>query len=241
MDSLPVINGKSTLGYLLFGLALLILLSLGVWQTQRGLGKQHVLSLVGTEHKINDIRSIPVTDPLRLAYQPARLHGRWDSDHSFLLMNRMHTGQPGYEVLTPFRLAEGGTLMVNRGWLPEQKPDIPAPTGVPQGTLYLPGKGFTLGPAILPQALAHPAWPLKSLYLDPDAFSHALNTVVSPLVLVLNADDPDSFTRIWSPVIMTPTRHFGYAVQWFALALVLLIFGIIWRRKGKHTKETERI
>ncbi|HPE60493.1 MAG TPA: SURF1 family protein [Thiolinea sp.] len=236
MDSLPVVNGKKTLGYLLFGLALLILLSLGIWQTNRGLGKQHVLSLVGTEHKINDLRNTRLPDPAQLAYQSARLHGSWDADHSFLLMNRMYSGQPGYEVLTPFRLEAGGILMVNRGWIPVQEPHIPAPTETPepQGTLYLPDKGFTLGSAILPQALVQPVWPLKSLYLDLNAFNQALNTALSPLVLVLDADDPNGFTRIWNPVIMTPARHFGYAVQWFALALVLMVFGIIWHRKSKR-------
>ena len=42
--------------------------------------------------------------------------GSWDAAHQFLIDNRSHGGLPGYEVLTPLRLADGRILVVDRGW-----------------------------------------------------------------------------------------------------------------------------
>ena len=51
-----------------------------------------------------------------------------------------------------------------------------------------------------------------------------------PAVIQLSAGSPGAFEPIWKPTIFKAARHYGYAVQWFGLALVLLIsyiyFGI---------------
>ena len=42
--------------------------------------------------------------------------------------------------------------------------------------------------------------------------------IVLAIVLVLLVT-----VREWPIVVMTPTRHYAYAVQWFAMAFVLLV------------------
>jgi surfeit locus 1 family protein len=39
------------------------------------------------------------------------LEGHFEPEHQFLLDNRIHAGQPGYEVLTCFRLASGARVL----------------------------------------------------------------------------------------------------------------------------------
>ncbi len=58
-----------------------------------------------------------------------RVAGQFDTERQFLLDNISHDGQPGYEVLTVLRLADGSGLLVNRGWVPftgyrDRLPDI---------------------------------------------------------------------------------------------------------------------
>jgi surfeit locus 1 family protein len=47
-------------------------------------------------------------------------------------------------------------------------------------------------------------------------------TAAAELVL-LDAGEPDGYVRNWSAPGFPPLRHIAYAVQWFALALTLLV------------------
>ena len=44
-----------------------------------------------------------------------------------------------------------------------------------------------------------------------------------PFVLRLNPGQAHGFVRDWQPINVLPARHLGYVVQWFLMALVLLI------------------
>ncbi|MEZ5449929.1 MAG: SURF1 family protein [Thiolinea sp.] len=225
-------NVKKPVTVVLYCLGLCLLLGLGTWQLNRGLHKAAVVSLLTTELKeYQSLEEIP-NDLIKLDYSKATLSGEWLPEHFFLLDNRIYQGQPGYEVLTPFRLHRGQVLLVNRGWISQagmatkQLPPLD-PALLPQGTLYLPKKGFTLGNAIQNAQ----DWPVKTLYLDLPALSADLQQPLAPLVLVLDGADGNSLTRIWKAVVVTPERHYAYAAQWFGLALVFIVFGFIWRKK----------
>jgi cytochrome oxidase assembly protein ShyY1 len=45
--------------------------------------------------------------------------------------------------------------------------------------------------------------------------------------LLLDPQDPDGYARDWRPGGMTPERHFGYAVQWFGLALTVIVVYVV--------------
>lgn len=219
---------KKAVAVVLFGLALLLLLSLGIWQTNRGLQKSSVLSIVGTElQEYQTLEEIP-TDFQALEYRTVKLQGSWEADRYFLHDNRIHQRRPGYEVLAPFRLDSGQLLLVNRGWVGKQEVDaIPALQSIaPVGTLYYPEKGYTIGESITASA----GWPKVSLYLDMPVFSEKLGEDLAPLMLVMEEENPNSLVRLWKPVVVTPERHYAYALQWFGLATVLLVFGFIWRK-----------
>ena len=226
-----MINLKKTVTVILYCLGLCLLLVLGTWQLNRGLHKAAILSLTATELKeYQPLEQIP-TDLIRLDYSQAIQDGEWLPEHFFLLDNRIYQGQAGYEVLTPFRLQGGELILVNRGWISQTAVadnKIPALdlSRQPQGTLYLPKKGFTLGKAIENAQ----DWPVKTLYLDLPALGQALQQPLSPLVLVLDGDDTNSLTRIWKAVVVTPERHYAYSAQWYGLALVFIVFGFIWRK-----------
>ena len=52
-------------------------------------------------------------------------------------------------------------------------------------------------------------------------------------VLLLDADSGPGFVREWQPPGLPPERHIGYAVQWWAFALLLvgLFVGLNVKRK----------
>ena len=63
-------------------------------------------------------------------------------------------------------------------------------------------------------------WPKYVQQLDYEIASRDLGRVQDE-VLQLSAASVGSFEPIWKPVELQPSRHYGYAVQWFGLALVL--------------------
>jgi cytochrome oxidase assembly protein ShyY1 len=46
---------------------------------------------------------------------------------------------------------------------------------------------------------------------------------VYPLVIRLEIDQLGSLPRYWPSTVMSPEKHKGYAIQWFSMALAVLI------------------
>ena len=51
---------------------------------------------------------------------------------------------------------------------------------------------------------------------------------------MLDEDQPDGYRRDWQPIVYGPEKHYGYAAQWFGMALatiILFFFATIKRNK----------
>ena len=55
-----------------------------------------------------------------------------------------------------------------------------------------------------------------------------LDTMLYPYSVRLDADSPGALTVDWPLVNMAPEKHRAYAVQWFCMALALLLI-FLWR------------
>ena len=223
---------KKAITVVLYVCALALLLSLGTWQVKRAQQKATLLTLADSKDKEPQLIQQAPSDWNALNYQPVRLQGQWLPEQSFLLDNRVYQRQVGYELLTPFRLENGSLVMVNRGWQPKQGAavDLAERGESVSGVVYLPTRGYAIGDAISDTS----QWPAVSLYLDMDAFAARLGQSLEPVVLVIDKNDSNALIPIWTPVVSGPERHWGYAAQWFGLALVLMIFGVIWTRKSRR-------
>jgi cytochrome oxidase assembly protein ShyY1 len=55
----------------------------------------------------------------------------------------------------------------------------------------------------------------------------ALGEPVEARIVLLDPAQPDGYERAWRPAMQFgPERHYGYAVQWFAFAVVALVIFI---------------
>jgi surfeit locus 1 family protein len=167
-------------------------------------------------------------------YQHVRLRGSYDATRHILLDNMPSvTGRPGYRVLTPFERADGrGWLLVDRGWVPlgatrDDLPDVSVGAGGREvsGILdVLPVPGMRMGPAAAP---GHSTWPRVLLFPTEADVESALGVDVESRIVLLDAGAPDGFERKWRPALgVGPERHLGYAIQWFAFALVAVVIFI---------------
>ncbi len=217
-------------GVALAVLAVAAFVALGYWQLGRAREKQALFDafMQGSQGTV-DATGFAFDALAR--YQHVRLHGRYDTTRQILLDNMPSvTGQPGYRVLTPFERADGrGWVLVDRGWLPlgtsrEALPDVTVP-GNPRevsGILdVLPIPGLRVGPAAAPGARG---WPRVLLFPTQADVESALGRAVESRIVLLDAGAPDGFERKWRPALgFGPERHLGYAIQWFAFALVAVV------------------
>lgn len=222
----------SLLGTVLTIIAIAACVSLGRWQWTRGEARElqwKAFETGGGEARALGSRSLDAIE----RFQQVSVRGEFDEAHQFLLDNTIREERAGYEVLTPFRLTDGRSLLVDRGWLPasgyrDQLPQISLQT---QGEREIPGRVDELPVAGLAQGRAAPAadssWPKVTSYPTSAELSAALGRKLEKRILLLDPHAPDGYLREWQPPGLPPSRHFGYAIQWWAFAAAALALWIV--------------
>jgi cytochrome oxidase assembly protein ShyY1 len=207
-------------------------LGLGRWQWQRGQVRQ--LQWDAFARGADEVRPLGASklgDFSRFAR--VSLAGRFRPDRQFLLDNRSHAGQPGYEVLTPLELADGRALLVDRGWVAftgsrAHLPDVSfaaAPVATVVGRVdNLPSAGLDYGRAA--PALAG-SWPRVTSYPRMGELSAALGRALEERIVLLDPGATDGYVRDWRPPGLPPARHWAYAIQWWLFAVTLVVIWIV--------------
>ena len=222
------------LPYVIGAVLVVQFLALGVWQIDRGLGKRADKQAFTSQASFASWSSgMPVR-----SFQKLKATGIFDDEHQFLLENIIINSRYGYYVLTPFVVSDDDpVLMINRGWLERGAAEVEI------ADLLLPGKrvtvrgragslpkaGYRMGEAVTPAS----SWPLHAVYPTLEDLEQALGLEVQPFVLLMDPEEKRGFFRHWVPEEMGPGRHFAYALQWFAMGLVLAAL-LIWnyRKRG---------
>lgn len=233
--------GRLAFGWVLALAGILLFSALGFWQLQRMHEKQAMLDaaaqVLGQRH----------AQPLSLAADPARRHEYdWSAGAGrfigppLLLDNQIREGRVGvrvYRILRP--LTDSGRkqdadLLVDLGWLPVQAdrrlPELPSgDDGVIEvrGLLAAPpSSGIAMGASMLKRG---DQWLLTRVNVDDIARNLALDSPLAPRVLRLDPVLPLGHARDLEilPNTLPPARHLGYAVQWFGLALTVLVTAVV--------------
>ncbi len=210
-------------------LLLPVLLALGYWQLDRAWQKAELQATFAKRFAQPPV-ALTEIDPADSTnrYLSVIAGGHYDGEHQVLLDNQVHDGQPGYHVLTPLRMAKDA-ILIDRGWVPlgesrQVLPDInTSADGITvSGWLSQPmSPGLRLGDA----AGADRRWPRVIPYVDYQRISSILGYPLQPAVILLAPEASGGYWRDWRPRFggFGPERHRGYAVQWFALAVALII------------------
>lgn len=215
---------------------------LGVWQLGRAQQKRAMLAEAqATIAQHHAIALAAASDPAHASgYDWATGGGHFLPAPAVLLDSQVHGGQVGVRVYRMF-LADGATqpLLVDLGWLPvldrHHMPALPPPElREVRGLLMPPPSHGLMSPTItkssngddllvtalqapgLADALGQPALAPRVLRLDPD-------------IHVGGERDLDVL-----PNTMPPERHIAYAVQWFAMAMTILIIAFLLTRRAKR-------
>lgn len=91
------------------------------------------------------------------------------------------------------------------------------------GQLSVPSANRMLAGA----ATGNGSWPRLALAVDTTRMAAEIGHVVWPHVFYPQEGSEGAFQRDFSPTVMSADTHRGYAVQWFGLAVVLVILTLI--------------
>ena len=209
----------------------LLFVSLGTWQVNRGLEKRAAREAFSQESGFSAWQDGMQIRP----YQRLKVTGAYTGDRQLLLENIIVNSRNGYYVITPLVSREHEpALLVNRGWI-EQPADADT-LAVPDCRITvrgragsLPRAGYKMGEAFSSAS----GWPKRAVYPSLDEVAVALGRSVQPFVLLLDEQEQHGFYRQWTPSGFGPGKHFGYAVQWFAMGAVLSGL-LLWNYRKKR-------
>jgi surfeit locus 1 family protein len=240
-------------GHLLALTLVMLFVNFGFWQLRRHDERQAYNALVGARlvaepQPYGELRErfsleAPAADEASIAYRRAEATGRFDVEREVLLRSRALDGQPGYHVLTPLRLEDGGALLVDRGWVPFELDTPPiAEAAPPAGTVTV--SGILLPRQTQPSGLGAKDPPTGELdavfWVDTERLSQDLPYRLEPVYLELTAQTPAQATplpRPLPPPELGGGPHLSYALQWFSFALIGIVgYGFLLRsvlREGR--------
>ena len=207
----------------------------GVWQLDRAEQKQAMLAQ--SEKVLAERKPLPLSaagDPARkTAYDWAAGEGRFAPGPAVLLDNQSRGDRAGIRVYRVFLPAStAAPLLVELGWLPlpgdRKLPVIENPAGPMRvaGLLAPPPSPGIAGSQATPQADGS----LLAIGLDRTELADVLKMpTLAPRVLKLDPALKLGYARDLDilPNTLSPERHLGYAVQWFGLALAVLITALL--------------
>ena len=196
---------------------------LGAWQFSRGLEKR------ATQHAYEDEGGFSTWQQGMEVHPHQRLKamGRYDDEHQFILEKIIVNDRYGYYIITPLIFEdETPALLVNRGWIQKTGTDIE------DKALYAPGEELTVRGYV--GSLPRPAYNKgRPIHPSPEEMAATLGRPVQSFVLLMDQQEQHGYLRQWVSNEFGPGKHFGYALQWFAMAAVLSAL-LIWNYRKKR-------
>jgi cytochrome oxidase assembly protein ShyY1 len=213
--------------------------TLGQWQYDKG---EYISN---QQDKINQRRYLPPVSMEELPHEqedrifiPVIVSGTFDTERHFFFDNRIVNGFAGYDIFTPFRMDDGNTILVNRGWLKQgrTRQDLPEFETVESTVSFKalvdrpPSKDFMLADNVHSQL----SWPMVLQYVDTQEISDMLGYKVMPMVLRLDKDADHGFHREIPVMNLDSAKNTGYAFQWYAMMAALLLIYIAVNTKKRQ-------
>jgi surfeit locus 1 family protein len=219
-----------------------VLIALGTWQIERKAWKEALIArlaerLAAPPMPLPPPATWPGLDRSHKEYRRVTFSAEFDNAAEALVYAaasafRPDASGPGFWVLTPARLSDGSLVVVNRGFVPNERRD---PNSRPEGQIA--GKIQITGVMRWPDArnwFTPNGEPAHNLWFVPDpAVIAASKGWGRPAPFYVEQEEPRPPGGLPQPgkiVIALPNNHLQYALTWYGLALVLAASFIAWVR-----------
>jgi cytochrome oxidase assembly protein ShyY1 len=219
---------------------------LGRWQWHRHEDKVARAQRINSHYFASPVplsRAMPGRDtslPIAEDWTVVTATGRYAAQSLMLVRNRPNNGASGYEVVVPLVLADGASLLVDRGWIPIGKSSA-EPSAVPatpsgditvtgwlrlgEPSLGRPQRAGQLPSINLAEARTQTGTPLYGAYL---VLRDEAGSPGEPIVRPQELEPPDTGEG----------PHLAYALQWWLAAPVGFALVLVGARR-EHLERVE--
>ena len=224
---------------LLVGIALLwfgIFLSLGIWQVERRTWKLALIEAAATRAHAAPVPAPPPSgqgfDANAQVYRHVAVSGRLLTDRS------------GFWLMTPLEERRGFVVLVNRGFVPARSDapaDAPADAAISSKDVTITGLVRASEPG---GGFLRPNRPAEDLWYSRDVAGIAKAKGLSGGAPYFIDADAAPGARAWPrgglTVLRFPNNHAAYAITWFVLAGMTLVFMVRVLRISERREEEKR-
>lgn len=231
-----------TIPTLAAGIVLAILLGLGTWQLQRKAEKEALIAQIIARSRVEPPASLPAPrdwNPASDEFRRVRVTGSFFHDketlvHGLAAGSTPGRAQQGFYVVTPLVRDDGGTVLVNRGFIRTELKD-PARRSAGQVSGEVTVTGILRGSE--PRTMFVPAPdPARGEWYNRDiAGIAAAKGIADVPPFLIEADatsNPGGWPKGGQLRVDLPNNHLQYAFTWFGIAGCLIgVFGVFaWLR-----------
>lgn len=226
---------------LVAALTFAFLIHLGLWQLSRLEEKEALIARVQARISL-PAQELPAKEewknlsPAAYEYRHVHITGWFHQSSEALIYSQAPEGlgrEPGYFVVTPFDLASGGVILIDRGFISNLVQMDAAHRSVPSELIELSGhlqasqRRNMFTPVDEPEKLI---WYTR----DPEAIAKALHLAeAAPFIFLLDGSSGLGGQRP-QPVAIAPrivNNHLAYAFTWFSLAAALIVIFCLFARE----------
>ncbi|GGC85658.1 SURF1-like protein [Vreelandella lutescens] len=193
-------------------------LFLGLWQWERADDKRELLAMRDAAPMLVEPEQTP------LEGSEVHLRGVYLEQHTLYLDNRIVEGRLGVAVLTPLRDTHGQLWLVQRGFIETGTSRASPSVSTPEGMVEVSGEwqqAHSMGQlyganqeGVRLQQLSLTPWEAELGAFSHDGWLHA-------------TQGTGVFSPWWEANVMPPSRHIGYAFQWWGLALAAFVIMLL--------------
>jgi cytochrome oxidase assembly protein ShyY1 len=214
---------------------------LGRWQMDRRAETLAEINRVVTNYSAAPVPFADARDQFNrlepaMEWTQVELKGSYLAGEQRVVRNRPLNGQPGYEVVVPFRLATGETVVVDRGWLPIGNKNPGSPDSVPEPP---PGEVTAVVRLKHPEPELQRGAPEGQLAsIDLAAYSAQLGYPLLTGAYGQLASETPAAADMPLPFPKPSTEegtHLSYSLQWFAFGVLMFVgFGYAARQQARN-------
>ena len=205
-----------------FIIFIFIVLSLGTWQVFRLDLKNNLISNLE-----NNLKKNFVSFNIDIDHEYTKVLLKKKDLKSKIFLYHLNKGEIGFKVIVPYEVNSSLIVLVDKGWVRKDKINLIKNTLLNDDVIV----GYTK--KITKKNLFTPNNNIKEDFLysiDVDSLKKSLNKNIYPLLIIQTSKiNKDIIPNEYE--VRIPNNHLQYAITWYGLAIVTIIFFLYYRKK----------